>query len=231
VKEEDNIIYRISAPGSVAAEYSLNFDADFHVVFEEPDAQNWALLENCQCVNCPYDKADKEYCPVALAISPVLFAVDGADSTEIVECQVLTSEREYLGRIPYQRAIYSLVGLLMATSGCSRFEFLKPMARFHLPFANLEETIARNSSFFLFAGYFKKPDESLANRLEELTQYYRELVEVNQALLSRVRGALKEGDVHRNAMIVLSSFSQVLGMDAQRSSQLVEKLFELKNPT
>ncbi|MGB0692791.1 MAG: hypothetical protein ACPGPD_08770, partial [Pseudomonadales bacterium] len=72
---------------------------------------------------------------------------------------------------------------------------------------------------------------SLANRLEELTQHYRELVEVNKALLSRVRGALKEGDVHRNAMIVLSSFSQVLGMDAQRSSQLVEKRFDLKNPT
>jgi hypothetical protein len=231
LKEEDNIVYRISAPGSAALEYSLNFDENFDVVVEERDAQDWALLENCQCPNCPYDKADKEYCPVALAISPVLFSVDGAESTEVVECQVLTSERQYLGHIPYQRAIYSLVGLLMATSGCSRFGFLKPMARFHLPFADLEETIARNSGFFLFAGYFEKPDESLANRLEQLTQHYRELVEVNQALLLRVRGALKKGDVHRNAMIVLSSFSQVLGMDAQRSSQVVEKLFNLKRPT
>lgn len=226
VKENSRITYRLSWDGEPIAEYVSKFDEDFRVIVEEDMSMKWAELDNSQCANCPYSLQDKKYCPVALSIGEILFAVDDGVSTERVFCEVETPEREYKSILDYQKAISSLVGLRMATSGCSRFDFLRPMARMHLPFATLEETIVRNSAMFLLGGSFKDPGVTIGSRLDELTDMFRELIEVNQALIKRVRSALKKGDVHRNAMIVLSSFSQVLSMEEQRSNLLVKRVFK-----
>lgn len=194
-------------------------------MFDDTEHQEWARLENHQCPNCPYNSQETPYCPVALSVSQVLFAVDDGDSTEVVRCEVITPEREYASDVPYQKAISSLIGLQMASSGCGHFDFLRPMARMHLPFATLEETIVRNSAYFLFGGLFSNPEASIRDRLDELAERFQELEVVNRALISRVRSTLKRGDIHRNAIIVLSSFSQVLSMEEQRGMALVKKLF------
>jgi len=79
---------------------------------------------------------------------------------------------------------------------------------------------------YLFAGSFENPDVSLTERLAALTDHYRELVTVNKAMVSRVRTALKTGDVHKNAMIVLSSFSQVFSMDELQRNRVVARFFD-----
>lgn len=224
MSRDDTIIYRLSRDGQPIAEYVSRFDEKYSVIVSDGIPGEWARLENCQCTNCPYSNAERKYCPVALTIGEILFAVDDGVSTDVVLCEVSTSVREYRCSLPYQKAISSLIGLRMATSGCSKFAFLKPMARMHLPFATLEETIVRNSAFFLFGGFFANPKASIESRLDELTDNFRELAEVNKALISRVRSTLKKGDIHRNAMIVLDSFSQVLSMGERRGSTFVKDL-------
>jgi len=55
-----------------------------------------------------------------------------------------------------QRAISALMGLIMATSGCPKTAYLKPMARFHLPLASEDEAVYRVTSMYLLAQYFLK---------------------------------------------------------------------------
>ncbi len=76
-------------------------------------------------------------------------------------------------RTTLQDAVGSLMGVLSATSGCPRFSFLEPMAGFHLPFANEQETIYRAVSTYLLAQFLVgqhggKPGDRIAvvNRLQ-----------------------------------------------------------------
>jgi hypothetical protein len=46
------------------------------------------------------------------------------------------------------------MGLLIAGSSCPYTHFFKPMARFHLPFANKDETLWRAAATYLLARYF-----------------------------------------------------------------------------
>ena len=50
-----------------------------------------------------------------------------------------------------QQAMSSVLGLIMATSGCPWTDRLRPMARFHLPFASEAETLYRSVGMFLLA--------------------------------------------------------------------------------
>lgn len=226
MKEVSRITYRLSQGGVPISEYVSQFDEDFRIIAKEDVPMEWTKLDNFQCANCPYSLQEKKHCPVAVSISEILFDVDNGVSTERVLCEVETPERDYKGVLDYQKAISSLIGLRMAASGCSRFDFLRPMARMHLPFASLEETIVRNGAMFLFGGSFSDSDVTIASRLDQLKDKFRELIEVNQALINRVRSTLKRGDIHRNAMIVLSSFSQVLSMEEQRGNHLVKRIFK-----
>ncbi len=225
LRAEHEITYQITGGTGKASEYTISFDEKFNLIPESVEGEPWTKLENHQCPNCPYTREQLEYCPVALAISQVLFSVEDAASTENVHCEVITRERRFSAEVDYQKAIYSILGLLMATSGCSRFSFLRPAARLHLPFATLQETVTRNISFYLLAQYFRNPDISLKQGLDLLTEQFAELEQVNRALIERVRSRLMQGDVHSNAMVVLSSFSQVLSMDPELASGLVSDMF------
>ena len=57
-----------------------------------------------------------------------------------------------------QMGVSSLLGVIMTTSGCPIMAQLKPMVRFHLPFASLEETIFRMVSMHLVAQYLRHQD-------------------------------------------------------------------------
>ena len=59
----------------------------------------------------------------------------------------------------------------MALSGCPVLEQLKPMARFHLPFASVEETIYRAASMYL-AIMLQEPTQDNVDPLESLFEPY-----------------------------------------------------------
>jgi len=70
-----------------------------------------------------------------------------------VNASVTGPNRAYMHETPLHVALSSLIGLYMATGGCPVMERLKPMARFHLPFADEEETMFRAMSAYLLDHY------------------------------------------------------------------------------
>lgn len=57
-----------------------------------------------------------------------------------------------------QIGLYSLLGLVMATSGCPHLDFLRPLALHPLPFSSIHETVFRVSSSYLTEQYFREND-------------------------------------------------------------------------
>ena len=67
-------------------------------------------------------------------------------------------------------------------------ERLKPMGRFHLPFATLEETIFRMVSMHLVAQYFQKQSgRTVEWNLDGLAKVYAEVGVVNRDFAQRLR--------------------------------------------
>jgi len=138
----------------------------------------------------------------------------------------MTGEREIRVTTTAQRATSALLGLISATSGCPYTVYLKPMARFHLPFASEEETIYRAVSMYLLARYFQQGESgTLDVHLDGLTSIYRNLQIVNAATARRLRAAAREGDTAVNAIILLDLYAKALPAVIADSVDEVRYLF------
>jgi hypothetical protein len=223
------IQYRIIKDDGELLSFDVELDSQNH---SKPppliasDNANWARLDNHQCQHCPLSPTQELHCPVALRIAWITDSVQHAISTEIVECKVETPERVFSSRLPIQTAIYSLLGLLMATSGCPHMDFLKPMARYHLPFSTAEETIVRTSSLYLLTQYFKEDSGDEADyRLAYLGELYEQVSKVNEGIIQRIRSRSASGDTNANSIITLNSFAQILSLGERIGLNSVAKSF------
>lgn len=186
----------------------------------------WAQLEVSQCGHCPLNSAETPVCPVARNISGSIDAFSKITSYEKVHLEVVTEERTISQETSAQRAVSSLLGLLMATSACPHTAFFKPMARFHLPLASEEETIFRSTSNYLLAQYFKRveggqPDFDLSG-LEEI---YRNVEKLNLKIAERVRMAADE-DAALNAIVILDFFAKMLPDMIEDSLDYIKYIFK-----
>ena len=124
-----------------------------------------------------------------------------------------------------QRVLSSLLGLILALSDCPVTAFLKPMARFHLPFASEEETLFRSVSAYLLRQYFQRLRGAPVDLdLSGLAARYRALEVVNQSLAERLRAASSR-DATINAITLLDIFTKVLPVSIDRSLAQLEHLF------
>ena len=126
--------------------------------------------------------------------------------------EVTTPARRVLAETTAQAAVGSLMGLLMATSGCPHTAVFRPMARFHLPLADEGETLYRAAAAYMLAQYFaavegRPVDLSLAG----LAEVYRNVEAVNAAIAARLRAA-SEADSAPNALILLDMYAKALPM-------------------
>jgi hypothetical protein len=178
----------------------------------QADLPPWTGLGFHQCSNCPLSAADTAHCPMAVRIVPLVVLFEKVRSYDDVTAQVESEERTVTKRTSVQRVLRSLMGLLVASSDCPRIEFLKPMARYHLPFSSTEETIYRVVSTYLLAQYFLRQQGKAADAgLEGLKAHYRELQQVNLGMAARL-GAIRVqgGDSSINALVLLDLFAQSL---------------------
>ena len=186
---------------------------------------DWAALEFHQCPNCPLHPSNSPYCPVAINIIKLMEGCGGLVSYEKVHLDVTTPERTVSKDTTAQAGISSLLGLIVATSGCPHTGFFKPMARFHLPFASEAETIYRASSMYLLAQYFIRKQGGGADfDLEGLVEIYRNLQVVNTALAARLRAASQQ-DAAVNAVVLLDSFAKILPYTIADSLDEIRHLF------
>lgn len=185
----------------------------------------WARLENHQCGHCPLKAEEHPYCPIAGNLAELVeFFKDKASCTEAT-IRVTTEERTYLKGVPLQRGIFSVFGLVMATSACPHLEFLRPMARFHLPFSTAEETIVRSVSMHLLRQYFVAKQGGPPDlNLEQLETHYENIRKVNDGIIERIKGIV-ENDADLNALIILQGLADLLTMAISRDLSRIEPLF------
>jgi hypothetical protein len=222
------IQYTFKLPGGSAERIDLELDREtMQLTGNESEARpSWTKLEFHQCPNCPLNSEQYPYCPLALSLVRVVERFDGVLSHDTVQLEVVTEERTITQTTSAQRGISSLMGLVIATSGCPHTSFLRPMARFHLPLASREETTYRATSTYLLAQYLLKKEGWKADlELDGLAKIYRELGTINSKIAERLRSATTS-DSSVNAIIVLDVYAKTVEMVIEESLERIRNLFE-----
>jgi hypothetical protein len=170
-------------------------------------APGWAQLAFHQCPNCPLKADAHPLCPAAAKLADIVPRFEPLLSYDTVRLEVETEERTIVGETTAQQALSSLLGLIMATSGCPHTEFLKGMARFHLPLASEEETLFRSVATYLLAQHLRQRAGAPADpELAGLQRIYAALRLVNAAFTKRLRAAGR-ADATLNALVLLDVFA------------------------
>ncbi len=212
------ITYVFRLRKGVKREFRLVLNRRTLALAPDPDQvpQWWALLDYNQCSLCPLDKGTSPYCPIAVNLMAVVRAFRNAVSIEKAAVTVTVAERTYYKVGAVQEGLSSLLGIIMTTSGCPVMEPLKPMVRFHLPFASLEETVFRMVSMFLTAQFIRSREGRKPEwRLEGLKTIYGDVGTVNRDFAKRMIAAARS-DANVNALVNLDAFAILVPLSADR---------------
>ena len=208
-----NISYRFWFENGKEILFDVDIDTDTLLIINDNfKKDDWAKLESFRCPNCPLDEKEHEYCPLALSLREILLKFSDVQSTEIADIFVKTEARTYHQKEAVQRGLSSLLGVVMPTSGCPVVGKLKPMVKFHLPFATSDETEFRVFSTYLFAQYLKyKKGEMPDWEMTKLQKIYDEISQVNHHVVNKIR-ELSSKDANLNAVVILETFSGFVSM-------------------
>jgi hypothetical protein len=220
--------YQFKYGSGEVTNYEIVLDPDSLSLIRETYDQEppeWTHLAYGQCKGCPLNTTAHPHCPIAVNIMELVDSFKDVFSYH--DCTVIceTSERIYSKKTSVMEGLSAIFGMIMATSDCPVMEFLKPMARFHLPFATIEETTVRTASMYLLAQYFKHRDEpGMSFDFKALENHYARVQLVNEGLLGRINSVSSE-DADKNAIITLHSLSQFLSMEIDYSLGGLERIF------
>lgn len=187
---------------------------------------DWTALNFCQCEHCPLEAEESASCPAALSLIPMVNELSGVISHEPVGLTVMTAERTIIQKTTAQRAVGSLTGLALATSGCPYTDFFRPMARFHLPLASEAETCFRSFSSYFLAQYVRQEAGLSASfDLSGLELIYKNIEGVNKGLAARLRVATEQ-DSMVNAVVVLDMLAKSFSLAADEVLEDISHLYE-----
>jgi hypothetical protein len=239
------IRYRFDLPDGSQKTLDFMFDAATFRLSNPPPADPpfWTELKFNQCANCPLSPERHAHCPAAVQMADALEPLNALVSFDTVGVTVVQPERTVHAETTAQQAMSSVLGLIMATAGCPWTDRLRPMARFHLPFANEAETLYRSVSMFLLslelAG--RGPAPALAQApavpadlacaapaprtFAALEELYKNLHLVNRDM-SRRLGAATNTDPARNAIALLDTYTTLLPAALDRSLDELRPLFD-----
>lgn len=222
------IVYTFTLPDEGTERFELVFDAQTIALITVScvDPPFWTALAYAQCNHCPLSPKIHPHCPVALNLVPAIRCFDRLMSFERVTVQVSSAERHVSQHTSAQEGLSSLMGLLIAGSSCPHTHFFKPMARFHLPFANKDETMWRAVATFLLSRYFAKNGLETADMtLGELLTIYDDVERLNDAMVMRLRAATSR-DSAVNALVHLDVFAKFLMPPLEESLTYIRTTLE-----
>jgi hypothetical protein len=206
------ILYRFTFNENIAVSFEVKINNKTLLIENDVSHINpeWTKLSNFKCPNCTLDESKHEYCPLAKHLAGVLDFFDSLPSYQEAKVAVETDERVTYKQTTVQIGVGSLMGVIMTSSGCPIVGVLRPLVRFHLPFASLEETEYRIFSTYIFSQYFKfitggKPDWDLS----KLKKAYEEIQVVNKNIVIKLSD-VELNDTSRNAVVTLSSFAEYI---------------------
>ena len=187
-------------------------------------APDWTKLEFEQCSNCPLDTAEVDRCPAAVSLVDISRRVGAVLSHSMVNVVVLFDERWVGKRTTSQEVISSLMGLHIATSGCPHTDYLRPMARFHLPLASSDETLVRTTGSYFLRQYFNKKTNGYFDvELSGLAELYSEMQIVNTSIAKRLRLSGEFTEI--NSLTILDTFAQEIPLQIEDKLEEIELLF------
>jgi len=209
------------------ATYEIYLDREtLHLKAEQKvRPSTWTKLEHHKCSNCPLNNREHTHCPLALNLSTVVPRFSKMFSYEKVNVLVETETRTYSKNTTLQSGLSSMLGIYMVTAGCPIMDRLRPMVRFHLPFATIEETVFRSVSTYLLGQYFehkkgRQPDLTLKGLMDG----YKQIQMVNHGMAGRMR-SIVDKDANLNALVVLDVFAKELPFSIESSLENLEYLF------
>jgi hypothetical protein len=222
------IVYRLSRPDGSTMEYVLSLEPAKIKACDADDSTlpPWTKLEYKQCTHCPLSQRKNTYCPLAAKMSGIMGFFDSVLSYARVRLEIETTERMVVKETTSGRALSSIMGLVIPTSGCPHTAYFRPMARFHLPFASPDETVYRAASMYLLAQYYChqagfKPDMDMRG----LKKIYENMRILNASFAERLRAASKT-DTSINAIALLDTFTFFLPVALDESLKDFRTLFE-----
>jgi hypothetical protein len=188
--------------------------------------QYWMALPFHQCGVCTLTPGLCPCCPTAVHLHRIADIFNAHNSYDEVTVVVDDGTRRFCKETTLQAGLGSMVGIIMATSGCPVLAPLRPMVRFHLPFASIEETKFRMVSMYLVAQYCRQqqglqPDWSLQG-LEEI---YNDVRNVNDSFTKRIKSASKK-DAGVNAIVLLDCFARTVPFAAKTMMRDFKKYFD-----
>ena len=209
--------------------FPLEFAAeDFTLVV--PHRSHWPLwtsLDSHQCEHCPLTTAQSPRCPLAAAIVDVVEATDQLVSHDTVDVEVTLAARTVTKTGPAADGLRSLMGLIIATSGCPYTAFFKPMARFHLPFSDQDETLYRVASMYVLAQRLRREQGLDEDRgFDGMIDIYGNINLVNGYIVDRLQEAADK-DSTRNAVTLLDVFSQMVPMRLEDALDELQPFFDV----
>jgi hypothetical protein len=188
-------------------EFEVDLDRREKTLTPPEDRAEWTRLGFGKCPNCPLLDSEHTHCPAAVDVQKIVTAFKTTISHTRARIEVITPERAYVKDSDVQTGLRSLLGLVMATSGCPYLSQLKGLALTHLPFATLGETIFRTVGFYLIRQYLRmRAGEAPDLELRGLDDLYQALQTVNRHFNQRLQAA-SEKDANLNAITSLQYVS------------------------
>ncbi|HID70922.1 MAG TPA: hypothetical protein EYP35_10840 [Desulfobacterales bacterium] len=223
---ETTFNYCFDFPDNSKKRFLINLDPEtFEYKASDNTPPDWALLGVARCECCQLDIATHDYCPISANIADLVFAFKDTASHKSCLVSCISTARTCSKETTVQEGLASIMGIIMATSGCPSMSILKPMACFHLPFATVEEAMYRSVSAYLLRQYFSHQDgENCDFFMHRIQDHYSEVQQVNEGILKRINMTF-EMDADKNAIVTLNALAQILVMEVDEDLDSLKNLF------
>lgn len=219
------ITYRFEFDKGTSWNYPLEFDEQHRLVpGPTKESRPWTKLDYCKCSHCPLNSSEHPQCPVARNIDHIVEDSKAVISYTEVHVSVSTPERQYSKKCAAQSGLVSLFGLIMATSGCPHLDWLRPLARFHLPFSSIEETLFRVLSLQLLGEFFNKDRNDSETSTEQIKKKYAAVGTLNHAFIKRIK-TYCAGDADKNAIAALDIWVQAFELYHEENFEPIKPYF------
>jgi hypothetical protein len=221
------VTYRYEFEDGVSREFAVSADllsgAITHYTADRPA---WTELALQKCPGCPLPDGPAAECPAAVSIADVIEGVSRYISHSRVHCTVTMAGKSVIAERSLQDALYPLIGLRMAVSGCPFLARFKPMARFHEPFATPLSTFYRSISMYLLSRYFRNRARagSADWSLGGFRLFYAAIGVINENMAERLRKAAT-ADAGPNGLNVLAIFGISAGSFFEEYLEALARLF------
>lgn len=216
MEKDIRIGYSFIFQNGIKKEFLVEMDRETLQIIRKDSKTNpsWTRLDHHKCGICSLDPSHS-HCPVAVNLVDIAEKFKEMPSHEEAVVNVTTEERVYSKYTSVQVGLSSLIGIIMATSGCPALDYLRPMARYHLPFATVSETVYRMVSMYVMAQYMLHSERAKTDwSLNGLERIYSEVHEVNRDFSKRLAETAKK-DASVNAVMNLDCFACLVPLTAK----------------